>query len=359
MKKFNLYILLISISLLLFSCGNDQREAVAELPPVSVETKQVENFSSGGMISASGAIEAKNSANLSTRMMGHITSLSVKMGQEVKKGELLAKLSSQDLEAKRAQARAGISSAEAAFQNAKKDFDRYTILFEQNSVSQKELDEITTHYNMTKSGLKAAEQMQAEVNAQFSYTDLRAPFDGKITGTFAKEGEMANPGMPILSIENPDKLQAIARISESKIGGIHEGMKAEVFIKSIGKNLKGEVVEISSSARNTGGQYLIKIDLPDTDAKILSGMYVDVVFETEKTENDQTLITVPKSALIEKGQLKGIYVVNDQDRAMLRWLRLGKNFGEEIEVLSGLSMGESYVLKADDRLYNGSKINRK
>src|SRR5690606_22340976 len=135
-------------------------------------------------ITASGKIEAENGANVSTRMMGYVTSLKVKTGQRVIEGQLLATINSADIQAKKAQVEAGILQATAAYNNAKKDFDRFVTLFNQRSVSQKEMDDMTTRFEMAKAGLEAARQMKNEVMAQFSYTNITAPFSGTVTGTF-------------------------------------------------------------------------------------------------------------------------------------------------------------------------------
>jgi len=298
---------------------------------------------------------------ISTRLMGFVTDITVKTGQKVSQGQLLARISSNDLSAKKAQAEAGIAQANAGYNNARKDYERFEALFAQKSASQKELDDMSTRMEMAKAGLEAAKQMRNEVMAQFSYSNITAPFSGVITGTFMKKGDMANPGMPIISMEGASKLQAVVMVSESEILNIKNGMQADVTIKSTQKTIKGRVAEMSSSAQNTGGQYIVKINL-DEPAEILSGMFVQAVFPIERSASaaaETTMTVIPKEAIIEEGQLKGIYVLNDQNIALLRWVRLGKTYGNDVEVLSGLSENEKYVLKADGRLFNGVQIKAK
>jgi RND family efflux transporter MFP subunit len=342
---------------LTISCSKKEEKQISELPAISVTINETAGSNSGKYVTASGKIEAENSANISTRMMGYVTSVKVKTGQKVSKGQLLATISSTDLQAKKAQAEAGVNQATAFYNNTKRDYDRFVVLFSQKSASQKEMDDMTTHFEMAKAGLETAKQMKNEVMAQFSYTNITAPFSGTITGTFVKEGDMANPGMPIVSVEGESKLQAVVMVSESEISNIKNGMTTDVNIKSLDKTVKGKVAEVSTSARNTGGQYIVKIDLDKTE-NVLSGMFVNAVFpiekQAEKTQNN--LVLIPQEAVITQGQLKGIYVVNDDNTAILRWLRLGKIYGNDIEVLSGLTSGEKYVLKADGRLFNGVKV---
>src|SRR5690554_559843 len=357
MKKIFTSISVLSIIGLLVSCSGDKEKTASELPAIAVTVNETAESQSGNFVVASGKIEAENSANISTRMMGYVTSVKVKTGQKVSKGQLLATISSADLQAKKAQAEAGITQATAAYNSAKRDYDRFVVLFSQKSASQKEMDDMTTHFEMAKAGLEAAKQMKNEVMAQFSYTNITAPFSGVVTGTFVKEGDMANPGMPIVSVEGESKLQAVVMVSESEISNIKNGMTTDVNIKSLDKTVKGKVAEVSTSARNTGGQYIVKIDLDKTE-NVLSGMFVNSVFPIEKQagKTQNNLVLIPQEAVITQGQLKGIYVVNDDNTAILRWLRLGKTYGNDIEVLSGLTSGEKYVLKADGRLFNGARV---
>ena len=214
---------------------------------------------------------------------------------------------------------------------------------------------------MAKAGLEGAKQMRNEVMAQFSYSNITAPFSGEVTGTFVKEGDMANPGMPLVSIEGASQLQVTAMVSESNITSITNGMDVKVLIKSTNQALTGKVSEVSGSAKNTGGQYLVKINLNKTDKKVLSGMFVNVQFpiankpQTEKTV-ESTKVMVPESALVRQGQLTGIYTIGSGNVAILRWLRTGKTFGNQVEVLSGLSNDEQYIVSAEGKLYNGAKV---
>jgi RND family efflux transporter MFP subunit len=217
---------------------------------------------------------------------------------------------------------------------------------------------MTARYEMAKAGLEGAKQMRNEVIAQFSYSNITAPFSGVLTNTFVKEGDMANPGMPLVSVEGASRLQVTAMVSENDIATIKKGMAVNVLVKSSNKNVNGKVSEVSSSATNTGGQYLVKINLDKTDASILSGMFVNVQFpvahKVETKSNEMVLI--PETALVKQGQLSGIYTVGTGNVAILRWLRIGKTFGNQVEVLSGLSATENYIVSADGKLYNGVKV---
>ncbi|MEC5166975.1 RND family efflux transporter MFP subunit [Flavobacterium sp. PL11] len=344
--------------LILASCNSEKKEEIVKEPAIAVKVSGVSENTNSPFVTASGKIEAKNSANLSTRMMGYVTKVHVQVGQKVNVGQLLMSINNTDLQAKRAQVDASILQATAGFNSAKKDYDRFVNLFKQQSASQKELDDMTARYEMAKAGLEGAKQMRNEVIAQFNYSNITAPFTGVVTNTFVKEGDMANPGMPLISVEGASKLQVIAMVSENDIAAIKKGMPVSVLVKSSNEKLKGKVSEVSISATNTGGQYLVKVDLDKTDATVLSGMFVNIQFPIENKVNSSKseVLLVPESALVKQGQLTGIYTVGTGNVAILRWLRIGKSFGEQVEVLSGLSADERYIVSADGKLYNGVPV---
>jgi RND family efflux transporter MFP subunit len=362
MKNINKVVFVLVALLGMSACSNDKKVIENNEAAIVVKTSTSANNNSGKSIAASGKIEAENSANISTRMMGYVTKLNVKVGQKVSAGQQLVTINNTDLQAKKAQVEAAIQQATAGYNNAKKDYERFVALFNQQSASQKELDDMTTRYEMAKAGLEAAKQMRNEVMAQFNYTSISAPFAGVITNTFIKEGDMANPGMPLVSLEGEAHLQVTAMVSETDITNIENGMSVSVLVKSINQTVLGKVVEVSASAKNTGGQYLVKIGLVNPSNKVLSGMFVNVLFKTTtKTESNELLnkILVPLSALVKQGQLTGIYTIGNDGIAILRWVRTGKIYDNQVEILSGLAANEEYIISSEGKLYNGAKVSVK
>ncbi len=348
-KKTGLLALL--LSLLMIGCKDSDKETKEQ--PIKITTTAVINFNSNHLFSTSGTIEAIKSANISTRLMGDVSRVFVKIGDKVKKGDLLLSINSADLKAKKAQANTQITKANSTFINANKDYKRYTQLFKENSASQKELDNITTKYEQAKAGLEAAKQMLNEVKANLTYANIRAPFDGVITGKFINNGDLARPGMSLLSMENTSGYLVKTYVNENQINKIHNGETVTLKIKSNNKNLKGVISEISISSKNFGGLYLVKIKL-NRAKNLFSGMFVSINFSGAINNNEK--LTIPKSALIYRGQLAGVYTVSLQNTAILRWLRLGKSYGNKIEVLSGLNKNERIITNAQGKLYNGVNV---
>ncbi|MCH3881897.1 MULTISPECIES: efflux RND transporter periplasmic adaptor subunit [Tenacibaculum] len=349
-------ILTLSVALLLASCGSEDKKPVVDnSPAISVKTSQVAANSNSPFLSVSGKIQATNSADLSTRMMGYVNKVHVNVGDKVRKGQLLVSINNSDLQAKRAQVNAGITEANAALSNAKKDYNRFKNLFADNSASQKEMDDMTANYEMAKARVEGANQMKNEINAQFAYSNITAPFSGTVTSKNVEAGNMANPGVSLISIETPGNFEVMVMVPETEISAIKKGVTVAVLVKSINKTIKGKVKEVSTSAKNTGGQYLVKIDLDKTDATILSGMFTTVQFPVERKATS-SMVLIPNEAIVTNGQLSGVYTVSQSNTALLRWLRLGRTFGDQVEVLSGLNTDEAYIVSAEGKLFNGAKV---
>jgi RND family efflux transporter MFP subunit len=362
-KKLFALFLSLTFILLLVSCSSDKKNEETKNDNSAAVFVTVSNpsINSDKSIITSGQVESSQTANISTRVMGYITKINVKVGDHVSKGQLLASISNEDILSKRAQVDAMIAEAEAAYKNAQKDLDRFTTLYKQQSASAKELDNITLQYNSVKSKLEAAKQMRSEVNATLAYTHLTAPFAGIVTQKMVDAGSMANPGMPILTIEQNGNLQIAANISETDIQNIQLNDEVIVDIKSLNKSFHSIINQIYPSSQFTGGQYIVKINIPENaKTQLYSGMYVNVNIPLKhKTDNAQATVNgvmVPVSSIINKDQLTGIYTISNDNTALLRWVRLGKTFGSNVEILSGLSSNEQYIVSADGKLFNGAAV---
>lgn len=357
MKSKYTFSIILSAFLITACGGGDANENQTSLKPVTVSVETVKGNYPGESFSVSGKVAAKQQANLGTRIMGFVNDIPVKTGDHVKAGQVLLRLDQADMQAKLAQVNAGISEAEAAFTNAEKDYNRFQSLFADQSATQKELDDMTTRYRMAQARLESARQMQREVSAQFAYTQIKAPFSGLVVNTFVKSGDLVNPGQPLLAIEDPDEFEIKAQIPENYINQVKVGDSATIWIKTLNAKISGQISELSTSARNTGGQYEVTLALTDKNQDLRSGMFASVEFSgIESLVESENIVLIPSEILVERGELKGIYTVSQSNTAVLRWLRIGREYGDRVEVLAGLEAGESYVVSAAGKLYNGAPL---
>jgi RND family efflux transporter MFP subunit len=355
------YLLLLASAIIFLSaaCSSDKgSETIAGNEAPVVVTVAKPSVNETGNINFSGTVESSQTANISTRVMGYITKLNVKVGDHVNKGQLIATISNDDILAKRAQADAMISEAEAALKNAQKDYDRFNALYKQQSASAKELENVTLQYHSMQSKLETAKQMRNEINASLAYTNLTAPFPGIVTQKLADAGNMANPGMPIVTIEQSGTYQISASVPETEISSIKINEPVTISIAAADKTFRGNITQINQSSAFTGGQYIVKANIPANEKLgLYAGMYATLsVNSPPKNTTVSNAVLVPVSAIVNKDQLTGLYTIGSTNKALLRWVRLGKIFGNEVEVLSGLQQNEEFISAAEGKLYNGAPV---
>lgn len=357
MKFYNINTALIVFvtGIFLASCSHEQ-PAAKQPSPVVVTLAQPAKQNTASF-TTSGQLQSAETAVISTRVMGYITSVHVKQGVEVTKGQLLVSISNSDILARKAQIQAMVTETEAALTDAQKDMDRYTELYRQQSASTKELESITLRYQSMKAKSETAKQMQREAEAMLAYTNITAPFAGVITQKMADVGSLANPGMPLLILEKKRNYEVATSVTEAEIEYIKAGTPVVTLLKATGKSIIGTVTEISPSSTGSGGRYDVKISVPENESKgLYAGMSVRVTFKVAGAASASESLLVPASALVYKDQLVGLYTVSEGNTALLRWLRLGKTYHHQIEVLSGLQANEQFILKAEGKLYNGVPV---
>ncbi|MBS2212083.1 efflux RND transporter periplasmic adaptor subunit [Carboxylicivirga mesophila] len=355
MKSVNLLIAAAAFAFLTQACGSSNEENAKAKPAVKAKVETLELTTVPKKFHYTGTVSSVNQSTLSTRIMGQISQVLVREGDMVKKGQLLVSIRSNDIQAKEQQVEANIIQAKAAYKHAKDDFERIQALFNSKSATQKELDDITVHLKMTKAQLAAAQKAKDEVVEMLSYADIRAPYDGVITQKFVDSGDMANPGMPLLAIEAPGLFEVIAKIPESEIYKVEKGDVVEVHIDACKEMISGSITHVSPSSRFSGSQFDARISLLPTEEQkqaIRSGVFAHV----NHLKGEEQKLLVPADMIVERGQLKGIWTVSQANKALLRWVRLGKLYGDKIEVLSGLSDGNQLVVASEGRLFDGAEL---
>jgi RND family efflux transporter MFP subunit len=315
---------------------------------------------------STGTVHAKETAVVSAQVMGRIQAVLVHEGDSVRAGQTLVVLDDAALRAQVDQAQAGVKAAQnaqAAAQTnaalAASTLNRYKQLESQKSVSPQEMDEVSRRAEAAAAGVEAVRAQTDAARAQESgartmlgYTHLIAPFAGVVTARMADPGTMAAPGVPLLQVDQAGALQLQASVDESAIGAIHKGMKVPVSIDGgATTNLAGTVAEIVPAADPSSHSFLVKIDLPSS-SQTRAGMYGTAEF----ANGTRQAILIPRSAVVARGSLNCVYVLDGQGIAQLRYITLGGAQGNLVEVLSGVSAGEKLIDAPSDRDLAGKRI---
>lgn len=352
-KKFSAISVVFALVITIVSCGSDESLEIAKTVKIKVEKVQL--IEVPDIFEYSGNIEGLQRVKLSTKLMGTIVSFPFEAGAKVRKGEVIAKINSSDLIAKKQQVIANISQAETALQNMETNYNRVKSLYEKNSATKKEMEDIQMAYDMAKAQTNAAREMEKEIDDVLSYAEIKAPFDGYIVNKFFQEGDMAAPGHPIAIVENFNGFKVMSSISASDINRFKKGELVKVKLDELsGRIYIGEIIEINAGAHTSSRQYDIQVLIKPSEqnlSEIKSGMYAKIIMENSK----RNMITVSDNNLIKRGQLMGVYTVSSNNEALLRWLRLGKNVNGRIEVLSGLSEGDMIIINKEN-VREGQKV---
>ena len=201
-------------------------------------------------------------------------------------------------------------------------------------------------------GQAQAKAAVAQAQSAFGYSKLRAPFDGVVTERRVDPGALASPGMPLLTIESSGRLRLEATVDESDLRFVHVGEIVPVTLDAYpDQKLSGRVSQIVPAADPASRTFLLKIELPSSTL-LRSGLFGRAQF----SRGERKALIIPRTAVIERGSIKGVFVVDQDKIASLRYVTLGGPLGDRVEVLSGLSPSESIVLSPADRDLGGKRI---
>ena len=309
------------------------------LPRVEVRAVRVEAATYVAHEEVVGTVRAKLRAAIQPKVSARIESLLVAPGQTVKAGELIAQLDAREIQAR-------LDQALAVREQAARELDRSRALLQQKSAAQAEFDAIQARERVSIGALKEAEAM-------LGYTKVVAPFDGVITRKFVDVGDLASPGRSLAEIENPHALRFDADVPEALISNLTLGAKLAVRIGATPAAIEGVVVELAPVADPASRTFLVTLDLPAMKG-LRSGQFGRVLVPVGESRS----IHVPVSAVVLRGQMETVFVVAEQ-QAQLRIVRTGKRAGTEVELLSGISVGETVVSEGADKLRDGQSVTLK
>jgi len=324
---------LMAVLLLAAGCGSKDEpptSAVSAAPQTTVQGAIVEIRTSEAPIrvEATGQVMPIFQAVLSSRIQGTIDQLLVREGTQVVKGQTLIQLDNRDVQAE-------LARTAAEVENAKAHLDRMRALHAQDAVSKQEMENATRTY-------KVAEANHKAVLAQLSYTVVKAPFDGVITEKKVEAGELASPGQPLLKMENPRQLRLEATVAEGDLKSVSRGDKIPVIIDALeGGALAGIVGQILPAGDPQTHTFTVKVDLPSVPG-LKTGMFGRFQLDKGITRT----ILVPETAVVERGELTSVFAVGSDRIARLRWVKTGRRFDKQVELLSGVNVGELVLLDA-------------
>jgi RND family efflux transporter MFP subunit len=328
---------------------------------------------------ASGTVRGHSTATLTAKGLGHVRAVHVRSGDWVRQGQLLIELEANDVRAGVARARAslslataakleaenGVSEAKANASLARTSRERSEQLFNSGAISRQAFDEAETRQSSTsaqeqvaqarvtaaESSIQAARAAIAEAEAQLGYTQLSAPFNGRVLERLVDPGVLASVGTPLLNLADDGAARVEAFVPESYATQIKLGDTVQLELDGTALTHAGKVGEIVANVDTRSRTFLVKVDLPDGAGDFRPGTFARVTFPS----GSESRLVVPTAALDHFGALTRIFVV-EGERAQLRMLTTGEQQAAWTSVLSGLSEGERVVVSPPAALRDSDRV---
>lgn len=358
--------LTLATALSLAGCSKAAPSPAQPVTITGLQTAQARMQQTPATISVSGTVHAAESAIISAQVTGRITGIPVKEGDAVRAGQTLVTLDGAQMRSEAEHAQASVSGAEQQVQAAQTEADlaastlkRYQLLKERKSVSPQEFDEVERRAQIANARLDslraqvtAAKAAATGAHTVLGYTRLQSPFNGVVTARHVDPGTLASPGLPLLEVEKSGRLQLYVTVDESILHNLQKGSAIQVEVAALPTpQLNGHVADIVPAADPSSHSFLVKIDLPAAPG-LKSGMFGTANVQT----GTRTALLVPQVALVTHGSLNGIWVLDANNMASLRYVATGEKQGTEIEILSGLAAGETMILSPGDRELSGKRV---
>jgi len=331
------------------------------------------------LLNGSGYVVAQHKAALASKVTGRIIELNVEEGSRVKKGDILARLESDDVKSLRDQAGANLSAARANLESARASLQDATLAFNRNQqlvkkgyIAQSDYDTSDARYKNAKAAVAAAESsVKASDSAlkgaevSIDYTILRAPFDAVVLTKNADVGDIvtpigatANVQSAVVTVADMNSLIVEVDVSESNIRNVKVGQPCEIQLDALpDARFRGQVHMVVPTADRAKATVMVKVRFVDKDSRILPEMSAKVAFLSREvaTEEMKSFTAVNQTALITKNGVKKIFLV-EGDRLKEVNVTTGKQMGDMVEISQGAKAGDKIVLSPPAKLHNGSKI---
>jgi RND family efflux transporter MFP subunit len=365
-RTFITLIALLSLGTLV-ACSTE-RQPHAQAPQIvrNISLIDVQKRNIPDLLQAVGTLRAEQTSTLAAQMMGNITEIRVHEGDRVQRGQVLAVIDESQPRAALDRAIAGnhatqqqLAAAETDLSLAESTLKRFQMLYERKSVSPQEFDEVRARQqaalarrDMARADEAQAKAALAQAQTALSHTTIRAPFDAVVTEKKIDSGALASPGMPLFTVEDVRRYRLEAAVNESDLAYVRIGQSAPVLVDALGDSrLKGKVIEVVPAADPGSRSFLVKVELP-SDSRLRSGLFGHAEFACGQRQS----VLVPRTAIVERGQLQGVFLVDQSKIAALHYITLGKPVNDEVEVLAGLQDGDRLVASPAGLELDGKQI---
>ena len=306
----------------------------------------------GAAVSLNAVVEAVRQTTLSAQVPGAIVALRVKVGDTVKAGQELLRIDARAAQQNVAGSAAQVEAAQASLNVAATEYERQQQLFAKNYISQGALDRAQAQYRAAQAQVNALQAQTRAAQTQSGFFVLNAPYAGVVSEVPVTLGDMAMPGRPLITLHDPSALRVTAAVPQTLLNGLGQspqGVRFEIpGLPTLNVPQAATQVQLLPTVDAATHTAQLRVSLPDNLRGIVPGMFARVWLPAAQpgVGTPQPSLWVPASALVRRGEMTGVYVLDDKGTARLRQVRLGAPSGTQVEVLSGVSAGEPVATDA-------------
>ena len=339
------------------SCGKEEPAPEPVVRPVRYE--QVFATGGGRDRTFSGMSRAGQESRLSFKIPGTVQKVAVKVGNEVKVGDLIAEIDPKDYGLQVQEAEAGLRSAQAQARNTQANYSRVRALYENRNASRNDLDAARAASESAEAQVRAAQNRLDLTRSTLSYARLTSPVDGSIAAVTVEENENVSPGQPVALLTSGSNVEVGVAIPEILIARIREGDKVNVAFDAIpDRQMPGVVTEVGVASTGMATTFPVTVKLERDHPDCRPGMAAEVTFRFG-TPGDRDHILVPTVSVGEDRQGRYVYVLEQGEGdvwiARRRAVEVGELTADGFEIVKGLEDGERVVTAGVSRIQDGQK----
>ncbi|HUR89157.1 MAG TPA: efflux RND transporter periplasmic adaptor subunit [Ramlibacter sp.] len=318
-----------------------------------VKVAKVQPAGAAQTLSLPGTLQGYVQAPVSARAGGFLRRWNKDIGSRVQQGELLAEIETPELDQQLSQAIAARNQTAASLELARTTVERWEQLRKRDAVSQQELEERRSAFLQAKANLAGADANVERLRQLEGFKRVVAPFAGVITKRNVDIGDLIDSNKPLFLLSQTDPLRVYVNVPQSYAHLVKQGQAAVVTQTELReRRFKGEVARTASSIDASTRTMQVEISLPNRDGALLPGAFVNV----ELVAAPSGTLTIPSNAVLFRSRGSLVASVDASGVVHLRPVRIGRNYGETIEILEGLQGNESLVLNPSDSIAEGDKV---
>jgi RND family efflux transporter MFP subunit len=318
-----------------------------------VRTTTVRGGGAGQVLALPGTLQGFVQAPVSSRAGGYLRRWTRDIGSRVAQGELLAEIETPELDQQLSQAIAARNQTAASLELARSTVERWEALRKRDAVSQQELEEKRSGFQQAKANLAGADANVERLRQLESFKRVTAPFAGVITRRNVDIGDLIDSNKPLFLLSQTDPLRVYVSVPQAYAQLVRAGQPAKVTQAEMrGRAFNGTVARTAGSIDTASRTMQVEVALPNKDGALLPGAFVQV----ELSAAASGTLTVPSNTLLFRA--RGVLVAKVEAGGVVRLLpvKLGRNFGETVEIVEGLQGSEVLVLNPSDALADGDKV---